>query len=66
MNCDKGEGRTGGLCSAAAVVALAAAVAERRTNKEVGLLAAMFVQLGDTLETIIAARECSADASQEN
>lgn len=66
MQCDKGEGRTGGLCPAAAVVSLAAAVAEGRTNKEVGLLATMFVQLGDTLETIIAARECSADASQEN
>lgn len=61
MECDKGEGRTGGLCPAAVVAALAAAVAEGRTTKEVSLLAAMFVQLGDTLETIVAARECSAE-----
>ena len=59
MNCEKGEGRTGGLCPAAAVMALAAALAEGRTTKEISLLAAMFVQLGDTLETIAAARDCS-------
>ncbi|MGN0691351.1 MAG: DUF6774 domain-containing protein [Oscillospiraceae bacterium] len=62
MECDKGEGRTGGLCPAAAVMALAAAVAEGRTNRELSLLAAMFMQLGDTLETIVAARECSAES----
>lgn len=58
MECNNEEKRTGGLCPAALVTALAAAIAEGRTIKEVSLLAAMFVQLGDTLETIAAAREC--------
>ena len=58
MECNSEEKRTGGLCPAALTAALAAAIAEGRTNKEIALLGSMFVQLGDTLETIAAAREC--------
>lgn len=58
MECSKGKEKTGGLCPAAAVSAMAAAIAEGRSTKDISLLAAMFVQLGDTLETIVAAREC--------
>ena len=58
MECNKDKEQTGGLCPAAAISAVAAAIAEGRNTKEIALLAAMFVQLGDTLETIAAAREC--------
>lgn len=44
------------LCPAAAITALAAAIAEGRCAEEIELLSSMFVQLGDTLETIAAAR----------
>ena len=43
-----------------AVSALAAAIAEGRSNCEVALLAAMLVQLGDSLAAILAFRECGA------
>lgn len=39
--------------------ALACAIAEGRTVQEINLLSAFFVQLGDSLATIQAARECS-------
>lgn len=37
-----------------AVTALAAAIAENRTDDEIALLGALFTQLGDTLSTITA------------
>lgn len=39
--------------------ALACAIAEGRTSQEINLLSAFFTQLGDSLATIQAARECS-------
>lgn len=39
--------------------ALACAIAEGRTAQEINLLSAFFVQLGDSLATILAARECA-------
>ena len=42
----------------AAVGALAAAIAEGRSDDELALLSALFVQLGDSLTTILAARAC--------
>ncbi len=41
-----------GACTAAAVTALAIALSEDRSESEIRLLAAIFVQLGETLETI--------------
>lgn len=43
-------------CPAASVTALAIAIAEGRSAEETELLASMFVQLGETLGTITAAR----------
>lgn len=37
---------------AAGITALAAAIADGRSAEEIGVLAAIFVQLGDTLATI--------------
>lgn len=39
--------------------ALVCAIAEGKTSQETNLLSAFFVQLGDSLATIQAARECS-------
>lgn len=39
--------------------ALVCAIAEGKTSQEINLLSAFFVQLGDSLATIQAARECS-------
>lgn len=51
----------------AAVAALAAVLAEGRSNEELSLLAAVFTQLGDTLATIAVQREicekCQKDAT---
>ncbi len=47
---------SGGLCPAAAAMAAAAVIAEGKTAEEIDLIAAVFVQLGETLETIAAAR----------
>lgn len=61
MECGSDEKLTGGICPAMLIAALAAAIAEGRTIKEIALLGAMFAQLGDTLETIAAARDCGED-----
>jgi len=42
----------------AAIGALAAAVAQGRSDEEIGLFAAIFTQLGDSLALILAARVC--------
>ena len=41
-----------GESAAAGITALAAAIAWGRSAEEIGVLGAIFVQLGDTLETI--------------
>ena len=41
-----------GETAAAGITALAAAIADGRSAEEIGVLAAIFVQLGDTLSTI--------------
>lgn len=51
-----------GLCPAAVVTALAAALAEGRSIKEIRMLSAVLVQLGETLDTIAVTRECQANA----
>ncbi len=57
---------TGGLCPAAAAAAAAAFIAEGKTIEEIELIAAVFVQIGETLETIAAARNCEAAAKENN
>lgn len=47
---------SGGLCPAAAATAAAAFIAEGKTTEEIELIAAVFVQIGETLETIAATR----------
>lgn len=54
------------LCPAAAITALAAAIAEGRCTEEIELLSSMFVQLGDTLETIAAAKELNEKCCDNN
>jgi HD-like signal output (HDOD) protein len=46
--------------TAVSVAALAAAITEGRTSEEIAFLAAVFVQLGDTMATIAAADEMCA------
>lgn len=48
----------------AAVGALAAAIAQGRSDEEIALLAAVLTQLGDSLAVIAAARGCQS--AQEN
>ena len=43
----------------AAVGALAASIAQGRSQEEIALLAAIFTQLGDSLALVLAARACS-------
>lgn len=50
---------------AAAVNALAIAIAETLNDEEIAVAAAVFVQLGDTLETISAQREVSCGKKTE-
>lgn len=46
------------------VSALACAIAKGKTNKEIGLLAVLFAQLGDSLATIAVGNEiCSGNGS---
>ncbi len=40
--------------------AAAAAIAQGRNEKEIALLAAFFTQLGDSLELLLAARDCNS------
>lgn len=48
---------------AASVTAAAVAIAKGRSESEISLLAAIFVQLGDTLETIAAQKAlCCSDS----
>ena len=47
----------------AAIGALAAVIAQGRSDEEVGLLSSMFVQLGDSLATILSARACTIKES---
>ena len=49
----------------AAVTAIANALACRLTNEELGLLASVLVQLGDTLVTIVAQRAVCEKCSKE-
>ena len=44
----------------AAVAAMAAAIAQGRSDEELGLLAAIFTQLGDSLASILVARACNS------
>jgi hypothetical protein len=53
MNC-------GSQAAAVSIAALAAAIAEGRTSEEIAFLAAVFVQLGDTMTTIAAADQMCA------
>ncbi len=57
---------SGGLCPAAAATAAAAFIAEGKTIEEIELIAAVFVQIGETLETIAATRNCEAAAKEKN
>ena len=50
----------------AAVTAIANALACRLTNEELGLLASMLVQLGDTLVTIAAQRTVCEKCAEKN
>ena len=54
---------------AAGITALAAAIAGGRTAEEIGVLGAIFVQLGDTLATISAFRaqqeQCAEKTADE-
>lgn len=43
---------------ATVVTALAIAIAQDKSNEELNVLSSIFNQLGETLETIIAQREC--------
>jgi hypothetical protein len=47
----------------AAVGAVAAALAQNRTDEELALLAAVFTQLGDSLALILVSRACAAPES---
>lgn len=46
-------------CLPATISALASIIAKDRSDEEIGLLAAMFVQLGDSLAAILAIRACN-------
>ena len=43
----------------AVIGAMAASLAQGRTEEEIALLAALFTQLGDSLAVILAARDCN-------
>ena len=49
----------------ATVTAVANAIACRLTASEVALVASIFVQLGDTLATVVAARTLCEEAAEE-
>ena len=48
-----------------AVSAVAAAMAQGKSDAEVALLAAIFTQLGDSLAMIVALRACGKSGSSE-
>lgn len=49
---------------AAAVATLAIGISKDKSTVEINVLAAIFNQLGDTLETIAAQRECMGNGSE--
>ena len=49
----------------AAVSAAAAAMAQRKSDEEVALFAAIFTQLGDSLSIIVALRACKKSGFSE-
>lgn len=50
----------------AAVSAAAAAMAQRKSDEEVALFAAIFTQLGDSLAMIVALRACGKSGDSES
>ena len=50
----------------AGVTALANAIACKLTNEEIALVAGIFVQLGDTLSTILAERSLCEEKEKES
>ena len=50
----------------AAVTALANAIAERLSDGELALIASLFVQLGDTIATILAGRALTEEQKENN
>lgn len=50
---------------AASITALAAAIAQNRSAEEIGVLGALFVQLGDTLATISVFRAAQEQCAEK-
>lgn len=55
-----------GKCISAYVTAIANLLSEKFTTEELGVLAAVFTQLGDTLATILAADAIKESCKENN